>query len=755
MNFCIPAELIVKLKPKMKELGGAKLVAMSHTELEDFFSETLGRPMGVETAKSFRKATLSHRRDAMKKWAEKTLTVGEAKQVAKIADAMTEDDTVYDSIDGDVIEKVLGVDISPEEVDNINKLTEKMFNAYKETPDNQFSGINTKYFEAEAELNNYLDTVNQMTNLEVLSRVIFRGNLLFAPKSIITNIIGNTTGGLSEKLVNSALERKFSGVNSDLIKDYIKYAVSTYSKTGIDVVRAMEANSSRNVLGEHFQGVGTGKGLIRTYGRFIDQYIFRIGQGTPDMAFASLHFADNINVLSTKLADAKGLVGDAHKAEARRLFLQATSLTLDQNNPDHAEALQIKRTALQYALTSTYQNQSRWADETIKIRNAIDDYTGHLNLGSNLVPFVKTLINIAKLSIDMTGVTLPIELPRLAYAYKTGDAETMRSTINVVIRAGLGMMLASLLASLLGDEDYLPDYTLATDYQKQVAKLANASFNSIRIGDKWVSLGYFGTFGYALAGMLGAKREHTLSDKVTSYYSNTALQLRQAPVIQQVLDTYDYINDAKKYRKTGEDIVKEAEAGVANFLLSRTIPAITSDIAKAIDDKERYTRYGIEGLGDQLKNKIPFWREVLPPKYNALGDTIPTESWYWTILAGSRFKTAPKNTTVYNELVKLSVSGEDVSINLSTFQDVKIAKKLLSGTEYNDLTGQLQKELSNTYANIMSTDKYKQEENPEKKKKYLMDARDNVTMKVLRESGYYSRIQHEKALEKRQKALNK
>lgn len=770
MNFCIPADLITKLKPRMKEVGGTKLVSMSREELTSFFAETVGDKLGAEVAKTFRKASLSHSRDAMKRWAEKTLTTGEAKAVNKIADQLTEDDTVYEGIDGDVIERALGVDISPDEVDKINELTKEMFDSSKKAPEptssfsflkmnfgfrSDFSGYHSDYFKAEDKLNRYLDTVNEMSKLDVLSRVIFRGNLLFAPKSIITNIVGNLTGGLSEKLANNAQNVKFSGVNGDLIKPYILYATKTYVESGIDVVRAMEANSSHNVLGEHFKGVGTNKGMVRGYGRFIDQYIFKIGQGSPDIAFASYHFADNINILTTKIADAKGLTGKEHKDEARRLFLEATSLKLDVNNPDHAEALQIKRTALQYALTSTYQNQTKWADKVLSIRSGIDDYTGVLNLGTNLAPFVKTLINIAKLSMDYTGVTLPIELPRLAYAYKNGDAETIRKGINVCIRAGLGMLLASLLASLLGDEDYLPDYTIASDYQKQTAKLANASYNSIRIGNKWVSLAYFGTFGYALAGMLGAKAQQGVSAKVESYYMNTALQMRQTPVIQQMLDSYDYINDSKKYAKTGEDIGKEAISGVVNFFLARTVPAIVSDIAKAGDSVERYTRFGFEGMSDQLKNKIPFWRETLPPKYNGLGDTIATESWYWTILAGARLKTAPTDTAVYNELVKLSVSGDDVKLNFNTNKEMVIAKKLLTGREFNDLNGQLQKELSNTYANIMGTEKYKKEEDSEKRKKYLMDSRDKVLERVLRQSGYYGRIQKEKAVEARLKKLNK
>lgn len=285
----------------------------------------------------------------------------------------------------------------------------------------------------------------------------------------------------------------------------------------------------------------------------------------------------------------------------------------------------------------------------------------------------------------------------------------MKATINVVIRAGLGMMLARLLAGLLDDDDFIPDYTIASDYQKEIAKLNNAPYNSIKIGNKWVSLAYFGTFGYALAGMLGARQQNTLGDKVAGYYKNTILQLRQTPIIQQVLDTYDYINESKKYDKSGGDVIREAIAGTAGFFTARMIPAIVGDVAKSFDDKERMTRYGFEGISDQLAVKIPFWREVLPPKYNALGDEIQTESWYWIILTGSRFKTAPSDDTVYKELTRLSQQGEDVSINLDRMTDVKKAKELLTDREFNELKGQLQKELSTTYANIMATGKYQDE----------------------------------------------
>lgn len=733
----------------MQKVGGAKLMTMSKDELATFFGETVGEKLGADMAKTFRKASLSHKQDAMKQWAKKVLTPAEAKEVEKIANDMQEDDDVFDAIDGDVIEKTLGVQVTAEEVDTINKLTEKMFEAGKKEPDTDFSGYHTDFYKAQKELNDYLDTVNPMNNLSILSRIIFRGNLLFAPKSIVTNVVGNLTGGVAEKLVNTMQERKAFGVNTDLIAKYRDFAVKTYYDTGIDVVRAMEATGASSVLGEHFQGVGNGKGVIRAYGRFVEQYVLKLGQGLPDVVFASLHFADNVNVLTTKYADAKGLTGEAHKQEARRMFKLVTSLRLDDRNPDHAEALEIKRLSVQHALTATYQNDTTWSKNALAIRNAIDEYTGDLALGTNVIPFVKTLVNIAKLSIDMTGLPLVIDAPRLVMAYKRGDWVTVRQTTTVAVRAGLGVLLATLLASLIDDDDYLPDYLLATSHQRELAKLANAPYNSIRIGDKWVSLVYFGTFGYVLAGMLGARQQQTYGGKAVSYTTNTILQLRQTPVVSTVFDVADYISDIKKYNKTEEEITGEAIASTANFFISRTIPAIVSDIAKGVDDKERYTRYGYEGIIDQIQNRIPLWREVLPPKYNALGDTIPTEAWYWIILAGARFKSAPSDTEVYNELVKLSVSGEEVSIRLDGYQDVKLAKEMLSGKEYNELFGQLQKELTTAYANTMSTTKYKKETDPEKKKSLLMNTREGVVKKVMREAGIQGRIN---ALKKAKKA---
>lgn len=56
-------------------------------------------------------------------------------------------------------------------------------------------------------------------------------------------------------------------------------------------------------------------------------------------------FAMEVDRLSTNIAYDKGLTGEAHKSEARRLFKLAFSLRLEKNNPDHEEAIEIRRLA--------------------------------------------------------------------------------------------------------------------------------------------------------------------------------------------------------------------------------------------------------------------------------------------------------------------------------------------------------------------------------------------------------------------------
>jgi len=656
-------------------------------------------------------------------------------EVAKLAKDVKD---VYENMDQDVIERALGYSISPDEVEHINRLTEKMNEAEQKTPDNPFNGLHSDYFKAKKELNDYLDTVNQMSKMDVLNKIIFRGTLLSAPKSIVTNVVGNTTMGAASTIVSSIQHRTVFADNTDLILPFAKNAVHIYNTTNIDTVRVLDGGGSDQVvLGEHFQGVGEGGGVIRKYGRFMEQYVFRYGQGTPDVFASALHFGRMASILSTKFAAKKGLKGEARKAESKRLMLLAMSLKLDEKTD--ADAYEIKKASVNYALEATYQNNSATAKVLLDARNALDEYTGIFRIGTAVSPFVKTIVNIAVVSARISGVALPFEVPKLVHAIKTGDTETMNRATQGIILAGLGLVLVQLLASAIDDDDYMPDYLLATGYQKDLAKLNNAPYNSVRIGDKWISLGYT-PFGWALAATLSAKRKQGVVEKTATYVGTIFTQTRQVPVIQQILGVYDYLDEVKLYAKTADEQMNDAIAWTADFFSARTVPAFVSDLAKAFDDKERVTQFGYEGIADRFKAKIPFVRESLPEKHDGLGEIVYTENAFWVMMAGSRVKTAPKDTEVMKELTRLSASGEDVKIKYNTNKDIKMAKKLLPFKEYNAFEKELQKSLMNAFANKMSEDDYKEETDIEEQKAMLMKLRDGVLLRTLDETGYLDMI---------------
>lgn len=69
--------------------------------------------------------------------------------------------------------------------------------------------------------------------------------------------------------------------------------------------------------------------------------------------------------------------------------------------------------------------------------------------------------------------------------YAEGMKPYLRDGISTAI-------LAALLGALLDDEDFMPSYDNATDKQKKVARATNIPFNSIKIGNTWVSIEYAG-----------------------------------------------------------------------------------------------------------------------------------------------------------------------------------------------------------------------------------------------------------------------
>lgn len=726
----------------MKTKGAKAIVEMTSTERKAFFSQVLNNAdAGAQLTSSFEKAMASKQSKALSNWAKSVFTEREQKEktypdvISKINNLQKEG-ILKPSLTGQYLDSLiatsLGLELKPEEVQKINELSEKIQQEEKKAPDNQFFGYHTDYFKARKEMNDYIGSISPSNIMEVIFGLIGRGNLLASVKSPTTNIVSNLSSFLTEPLVRRAVARQATGANSDLIIPFIKEANKIYQETGYDPVRMLKIQDEQKTLGEA-RTTTQGAGRIRAIARVYEDIVFKKLMGAPDILSASTHFADTLNLLSTKVADQEGLKGDALKKRARELFLKATQLRDVQD--ETADALRLD--AIENALYATFQQESWYSKIAIEIRNKIDTATGDLKLGTNLDSFIKTPINVIGAGIEYSGLILPFAVAQMMSNAYRGNEVVTKETARMMVRAGLGMTVAMLLTALLDDDDYMPDYTIANAKQKEATRLSNATYNSIRIGDKWVSLDYFGVLGVVIAGIMGARQKQNAVDKGVTFVENAMSQIRRAPIISTAFDIAKWFDENKAYQKKADEILGEITGNLVGFTYSRGVPMIVSDIAKMLDDKERYNDY--KDFMDDIYMKIPFKRETLPPKFNDLGQIIPTENAFWTIFAGARVKTA-NDDKVYKEILKLSSEGSDFAITAKNFKEMKVAKEILSPYEYNELFGQVQDGIRNAYLNTAETIEYQEADN-EGKVELLKEVRRGVMEAILSETPYQNRIQ--------------
>lgn len=728
----------------MKEKGGVALATMSGTERADFFTEAVNNKMaGKELAASFEQALISKQQGALKNWAKSVFTEKEQKAegykdvIGKINN-LSKEGVLNPTKSGEYLENLvatqLGVDLKPAEIQKINELSEKIAEKAKLEPDNEFGIPHIEYFEARKEMNDYLGSITPASAIELLSGVIGRGNLLASLKSPVANVISNISGLVTEPIVRRAVSRKFSGENSDLVLPFVKHALNVYNKTGYDVVRMLQVQDEQKTLGKG-RTTTQGEGKTRALARFYEDIVFKKAMGTPDVIAAAVHFADSLNVNSSAMADAEGLTGDEHKKRSRELFTEATSL----NSQEKVQPVALREQAIADALFATYQNDTFLTEFALKIRRLLDEATGGLKLGTNLEPFVKTPVNVITASLQYSGYPLllaPFQLPSAIQEAHNGKPQKLQKITRNAVRAGIGLTLAAVIVSMLDDDDYIPDYVNATPRQRELAKLSNASYNSIRIGGKWVSLDYFGVLGTAVAGFAGAKNKDGAGEKVMGFAEASSAQLQRLPVISRLFGIYNWYDENKAYNKTPKEIAGELTGDLVGNVYARLVPAIVSDLGKAVDDKQRLNDYNNQW--DDIQAQIPWLREALPPKYNDLGDVMPTENAAFTFLFGARVKTATRSE-VLKEISDLEEKGISVTLSTNKIAEMVAAKDLLSAEEYNTFHAEVQKNVATTYNKLITTSTYKNADATEKEK-MLEETRKKIVQNTARNAGYFSRI---------------
>jgi hypothetical protein len=635
-----------------------------------------------------------------------------------IAKMLPEEKLALKSILESVVSEGLGVKVSPEEISKIGEMA-KNIDATQKTLGNEIGNPtklkeNVDFFKAKKEMENYLLSKSPAHKLKVLTGTIGRGMMLFSVKSPVLNIGSNVEIGFAEALSRRISNFRLSGANNKLAVSYVKMVNKIYQKTGYDISR-MTTITDTGVGGERVLGQtvhAQGKGLTRKVGRVIEDIVFKQLMGAPDVAFSSAHFADSVNLNSMKLA--KG-----NKTKAGEIMLDSMRL-----EPQTPEGLILRTQGILDAQKATWTDTS-WASRVSEgIRKILNDVSGDARAGDYLLPFIKTPANVIATGMDYAGMGVPKALYRTFKAFKSGDLgskEYMHNVVRDLVRAGLGLTGAVIVASLLDDDDFVGAYDPA---RAQIESLRNSNENSIRIGGKWISTDWLGPLAVPVTAMMYARKYGKTNAERTFQYSKGVLA--SALNIPGVSDVYDTVkSSAYKKNQSLEEMTGATMDYISSQIYSRLIPSFFSDVSKAVDPNLRQSVKGIESI----KSKVPFWSTTLPVKKNIFGEEMKGESALTDIFFGARVKTDKEDALVKEISTLSSDLGKGISFtdwDKSSSKQLAQFKSKVGEDKYNEAKIRYGKQLKVLLESEINKSSYKKLSDEDKLK--IINNQDSIAM---------------------------
>lgn len=556
----------------------------------------------------------------------------------------------------EALDDIFGTTVSQEEanqiIGKIGEIEKSIVNTLDET-----GNPSVQTWQKINEMNNLVESLTPSPILQIATSIVGRGMMLLSVKSPVLNVVSNTENILTEMLIRRAVNSleggaSFSAVDKNVEKDYLAYADDVYRASGYNVSTTEGLDAATVTLGE--RRISTqGAGKFRAFARGVETGVFKYLMGYPDSRAKDFVFSDTAALEATTIAQNEGLSGEMLSKRATELYRDATRVA-----PLTEEGMLIREKAMMEANVATYTNDT-WASKlALGIRETLNKVSGNARLGDQLMPFAKTPANVVALGMEYS-IGAAYLIPNLTTVIRDVKAGKLsaksRTAIKAAVRNGLGVVLAMLIAMALDPDDYTPDYDALTMSERRLALEKNAVFNSIRIGDKYISLDYFGPLALPLTAVLTARRK----DEVGwfGYAKGVASQMKKTPGLSELKESYDSITRAVS--SDWAESLKNLSNSMIDFIRARTIPSIVNDLAKSIDTYERETS---AGTYDKAKASIPGIRESLPLKYTTTSKTPrETEPAWSTVLFGARVKTTASNRVIY-EIDRLYKKGAKPTI---------------------------------------------------------------------------------------------
>lgn len=598
------------------------------------------------------------------------------------------------------IEEAMGVTVTQEESDALINKAEQLKKVWDNTLDKN-GNPSVESWRTLAEMNKTVEAMSPSHIMTVMSSIYGRSAMLASVKSPTLNIMSNLQNFITEGIVRRFTMGKDKSVNKDAIKEYMKYSWETYNASGFIVSGMQDVSEEIVTLGES-RPTTQGRGKLRKIAQVSENIVFKYLMGAPDVVTKDLNFVDTADLLATKIAKDEGAKDIS--ARSTEIFRDAILI-----NPVTEQGKQVRAQAIEQAHIATYTNNSKISDFSLKARQWLNMIGGNkFKLGDVVMPFVKTPANVQMMGLEY-GFGSLYTLYKINDIMRNPASEVSQRAIKAAYRNGVGLFLAMMIAAAFDPDDYIPEFDNATTKDRELAKAKNAPFNSIKIGNKWVSLDYLGPLGIPLVAVLNARKGRNLTDQITNFVKAGIGQGMKIPGIKEGLAIWDSLSRTAAYSTTPEKAFDMVSNALLDQVRARTIPAIVNDVAKIIDEYERDTSGSVL---DKVQASIPFLREQLPQRYTISGKPLKTEGAASILFFGGRVKTAEDNKLV-KEINKLSKKEEQPSISdVTRYGDLR----LLSPEKKIKARRDFYKEYAKESKKFISSSSYKKLDAGDKKK---------------------------------------
>lgn len=740
-NDCVHPAAVEQMKKALKEgdLDIRELYDMTSDERRAAFGKYVSEDNSKFINGKFESAMISNQKNALREWAENTFNPQEKTKLPfqNMMDKINELDKLgvlspkdSDSFLKDLVADRLGVGITPDEIKNITNKAAELDKAYQNVTD---TGLRSNaYYTKLREMNDYIQSLVPSHNLKVATSVIGRGNILFHIPGIAVKTASEIIQGgeqlMEKRIAALATGRAAYGANGEYMRKLIGDSNKIFWKTGYSPLTDLtEYDRSLGDRHTHAQG----KGVVRAIGRAYESVVFHGMYGVPANHFGSLAFADTANILSTQIATSEGLKGPQLKSRALELMKEAVA-----NEPNMSkEAQYIRAQSQSDYLSASFQENGTLSKLAIGLRNELNKATGDIALGDQLMPIVKTPANVIQTGLDYAGMASFrgfAKLPEAMEGLKNGDTKPMQEAARLFVRNGLGLALAAVLVHNINKDDFNGAYSALTFSGRDLVNEKNAPFNSVKFGNKYISLGFLGSLApVVIGGLYMQKYGSNILEKAGAYGFGAASDAAELPGLSQIGDLYNNISTAISKHDAGKTFSGLSDEALS-YLRSRLIPSFVKELAAATDSVQRDTGKGQAG---KSINAIPGAREGLPAKVDQLtGDTVPTEG-IWEVLTGSRVKTA-NDSDLMKEITRLSNAKEQPSIgDIRHSSRVRALGKQIGEDSLEDALNFYGTKYGVEANRVINSEKY-QGESDDKKKEMLNKVRSETLDDMLKKYGY-------------------